>query len=72
MKRALSQTQAAELLRAASLLPLASRDQFISEVDRRLVRISRRLTDADVSVAIASTLSSHVMCDAQPKGAAHG
>ena len=57
MKRALSQSQAAELLRAASLLPLASRDAFISEVDSRLCGVRRKLTDADVSAAIVSTLT---------------
>jgi hypothetical protein len=73
MKRALSRSQAEELLRAASLLPLASRDQFISEVDSRLCSVRRqRLTDADVSAAIVATLTvlnvttSHFMCDAAP------
>ena len=70
MKRALTKSQASELLRAASLLPLASRDAFITEVDSRLCSVKRRrLTDADVSAAIASTLTalnvttSHFMCD---------
>ena len=68
MKRALTKSQASELLRAASLLPLASRDAFLSEVDKRLCSVKRwRLTDADVSAAITSTLtvttSSHFMCD---------
>jgi hypothetical protein len=79
MKRALTRPQAEELLRAASLLPLAARDQFISEVDSRLCSVRRqRLTDADVSAAIVSTLStlnvttSVFMCDAQPKETTHG
>jgi hypothetical protein len=65
MKCALTKSQASELLRAASLLPLASRDQFITDVDKRLRSVQRRqLTDA----AITSTLTtSHFMCDAQPK-----
>jgi hypothetical protein len=69
MKRSLSRSQAAELLRAASLLPPATRDQFISEVDSRLSSVRRQLTDADVSAAITSTLTvlnvttSHFMCD---------
>jgi hypothetical protein len=70
MKRALTKSQADELLRAASLLPLASRDAFITAVDKQLCRV-KRLTDADVSAAITSTLStlnvttSHrLMCDA--------
>jgi hypothetical protein len=73
MKRALTRSQAGELLRAASLLPLASRDAFISEVDSRLCSVRRQLTDADVSAAIVSTLTvldvttSHFMCDTQPK-----
>ena len=57
-------------LRAASLLPLASRDAFISEVDSRLCSVRRQLTDADVSAAIVSTLtvlnvttSSHLLCE---------
>jgi hypothetical protein len=56
MKRALSQSQAAELLRAASLLPPATRDQFIAAVDRRLAGIARRLNDGDVSAAIITVL----------------
>jgi hypothetical protein len=71
MKRALTKSQASELLRAVSLLPPASRDQFIDEVDKRLRSVKRqRLTDADVSAAIVSTLTvlntSCFICDAAP------
>jgi hypothetical protein len=78
MKRALTKSQAEELLRAASLLPLASRDQFLSEVDKRLRGLPHRLNDGDVQSAIISTLStlnvttSVFMCDAQPKETTHG
>ena len=71
MKRALTQSQAAELLPAAPLLPPATRDQFIAAVDRSLVGIRRQLRDADVSAAISSVLAntrittSHFMCDSQ-------
>jgi hypothetical protein len=74
MKRALSQSQAAELLRAASLLPPATRDAFMREVDARLCSLPHRLNDGDVNAAIISTLStlnvttsSHLMCDAAPQ-----
>jgi hypothetical protein len=67
VKRALTLTQADALLRAAGLLPLATRDQFITAVDNQLR--SRHVTDADLSAAITSALStlnvttSHFMCD---------
>jgi hypothetical protein len=74
MKRALSQSQASELLRAASLLPPATRDRFMRAVDSRLCSLPHRLTDGDVQSAIVTTLSTltvttspHLMCDAQPK-----
>ena len=41
MKSVLTKSQAAELLRAASRLPLSSRDQFITDVDKRL-RVAKR------------------------------
>jgi hypothetical protein len=70
MKRTLTRSQAAELLTAASLLLLASRDAFITEVDKRLCRLPHRLNDGDVQSAIVTTLStlnvttsSHLMCD---------
>jgi hypothetical protein len=74
MKRALTRSQAGELLRAASLLPPATRDTFITEVDARLCSVRRQLTDADVSAAIVSTLTvlnvtSHFMCDSAEGGA---
>jgi hypothetical protein len=74
MKSVLSKSQASELLRAASLLPLNQRDAFISAVDKQLRNVRRRLTDADAAGAIASTLTvfnttSCFMCDAQPKEA---
>ena len=71
MKRALTPSQAAELWRAASLLPPATRDQFIAAVDRRLAGLPHRLTDDAVQSAIIATLSTftvttsqHFMCDA--------
>jgi hypothetical protein len=73
VKRALSQSQAAELLRAASLLSPATRDEFFAAVDARLIDIPRRLTDDDIGAAIVSTLStltittSRLMCDAAPQ-----
>jgi hypothetical protein len=73
MKRSLSQTQAAELLRAASVLPPATRDEFFAAVDSRLLGIRRQLTDDDVGAAIIATLSTfnitpsrRLMCDAAP------
>jgi hypothetical protein len=72
MKRSLTRSQAEELLRAVSLLPPATRDQFIDAVDKQLCRVKRQLTDSDVSAAIVSTLTvlnvttSHFMCDAAP------
>ena len=72
MKHGLTKSQASELLRAASVLPLTARDAFISAVDVRLCRLRQRVTDADVSVAITSALSTfdattpsrRFMCDA--------
>jgi hypothetical protein len=71
MKRSLTKSQAEELLRAASLLPLNMRDRFITDVDSRLRSVKRQLTDSDVSSAIVATLtvldvttSHHFMCDA--------
>jgi hypothetical protein len=67
VKRALTSSQADALLHAAGLLPLATRDQFITAVDNQLR--SRHVTDADLSAAITSALStlnvttSHFMCD---------
>jgi hypothetical protein len=78
MRRALTQSQAAELLRAASLLPPATRAAFVSAVDRRLAGVRRRVTDDDVSAAIVSVLAnitttSHFLCDAAPtEEADHG
>jgi hypothetical protein len=72
MKRALSQSQAAELLRAASMIAPASRDGFLREVDDRLRGIRRQLTDEDVAAAIiavvgAVDLGAPMLCeDAQP------
>jgi hypothetical protein len=71
MKSVLTKSQASELLTAASLLPLSSRDQFITAVDKRLRSVKRPLTDADVSAAITGTLNvttSHFICDAQLQG----
>ena len=71
MKSALSKTQANELLRAASVLPPASRDQFFAAVDSSLAGIRRQLTDDDVGAAIITVVAdspittSHFMCDAQ-------
>jgi hypothetical protein len=56
MKRALSPWQAAELLRAASIVGPASRDGFLREVDGRLCGIPRQLTDEDVNAVIVSVL----------------
>lgn len=74
MKRSLTRSQASELWRAASLLPLATRDAFLNAVDARLCSLPHRLNDGDVQSAIVTTLStfnisisSHLMCDAQPK-----
>jgi hypothetical protein len=72
MKRGLTRSQAAEVLRAASLLPFVS-DAFMTAVDKQLCNVRRQLTDADVSGAIVSTLNvstSHLMCEA--KEADHG
>lgn len=73
MKRALTQSQASELLRAASVLPPASRDAFLRAVDGHLVGIRRQLTDDDVNAAIVTVLAdasitttSHFICDAAP------
>jgi hypothetical protein len=71
MKRALTQTQAAELLRAASLLPPTTRDAFLAAVDARLCSLPHRLNDGDVQSAIVAVLAdtdirvttSHFMCD---------
>jgi hypothetical protein len=67
MKSVLTKSQASELLRAASLLSLAARDQFISEVDKHLCSVKRwRLNDVDVNRAITtvlSTLNVTIMCD---------
>jgi hypothetical protein len=80
-RRALTQSQAAELPRAASLLPPASRDQFIAAVDRRLAGLPYRLNDGDVQSAIVATLStltvttttsSHLMCDSASHGGPDG
>ena len=57
MKRGLTKSQAHELLRAASVLPPATRDQFFVAVDSRLIGIRRQLTDDDVAGAIVSVLS---------------
>jgi hypothetical protein len=73
MKRGLTRSQAAEVLRAASLLPFVSRDASMTAVDKQLCNVRRQLTDADVSGAIVSTLNvspSHLMCEA--KEADHG
>jgi hypothetical protein len=77
MKRSLTQSQAAELLRAASVLPPATRDGFLAAVDARLCRLPHRLNDGDVQSAIVATLSTldvttHLMCDAQPKETGDG
>lgn len=71
MKRALSQTQANELWRAASLLPPAARDQFIAAVDHKLVGIARKLNDDDVNGAIVATLSTFTTSQ-QPQEQADG
>jgi hypothetical protein len=58
MRRSLTRSQAAELLRAAGSVPSAARSMFLSEVDTRLSSVCRQpLTDGDVQAAIASTLS---------------
>jgi hypothetical protein len=56
MKRALRQSQAAELLRAASVIAPGSRDGFLREVDGRLRGIRRQLTDEDVAAAIIAVV----------------
>jgi hypothetical protein len=73
MKRALSPSQASELLRAASVLPPRQRDAFLAAVDARLCSLPHRLNDGDVAAAIVSVLAdaditttSHFMCDAAP------
>ena len=66
MKRSLSQSQAAEVLRAASSLPPVAHAMFLNEVHDRLRSIPRQpLTDGDVQGAIISTLSgiNIVPCD---------
>jgi hypothetical protein len=77
VKRALSKSQAAELLRAASLLPPTTRDAFLAAVDSRLCSLPHRLNDGDVSAAIIAVLGDTNIrvstrmfcCDAQPKEA---
>ena len=67
MKRALTKSQASELLRAASLLPLASRDAFLDAVDKQLCRVPHHhVSNRDVSAAISNALNvttTHFMCD---------
>jgi hypothetical protein len=80
VKRALSQSQASELLRAATLLPPPARDAFLAAVDSRLVGIRRQLADDDVAGAIVAALADTNIrittpmfcCDAQPKETADG
>ena len=66
MKRSLTRSQAAEILRGASTLPPAARATFMSEVDGIFSGISRRdVSDDDVASAIIAVLSgiNVVMCD---------
>jgi hypothetical protein len=71
--RALTPTQAAELLRAASVLPPGRRDAFLAAVDTRLRTLPHRVTDEDVAGTIVAVLAdtnitttSHFLCDAVP------
>ena len=69
MKRSLTQSQASELMRAASTLVPAAREQFLAAVDARLCSLPHRLNDGDVAATIVSVLAnvtptSHFMCDA--------
>ena len=65
-------------MRAASVLPPASREAFLAAVDARLRSIRRPVTDDDVAAAIvvmlgdSQTSTTCFLCDSAPTGADHG
>lgn len=74
MKRSLTRPQAAEVLRAASMLAPAAREAFLAAVDSCLSGIRHKPSDGDVAAAIVSVLgdnqtitTSCFLCDAAPR-----
>jgi hypothetical protein len=69
---ALTDTQMAELRRAAALLPVGARELFLQQVARRLGDISSPPTNGDVQAAIVAVLGGLgvltpvTLCDAAP------
>ena len=63
MKCSLSQSQAAQLWQASLRLPAQVRGIFFTEVDARLSRIVRQITDSDLQRAIVAALGDNPTVD---------